>query len=140
MLAQLLTVLLRQSLSSSGSKPVVSGNTVYVCSGDNSLHALDIKTGKEKWHTDRFSMSSNIFTPVTIDENTAYFANTSEELYAVDKRNGKERWHVSGYGAEGNSNPDALNGVVYIGNNGKLCALNANNGSLKWEYDLSNNK
>ncbi len=126
-------------IGSPGSKPVVLGDTVYVCSGDGPLYAVDIRSGQEKWHTDTF-ISSDIFMPVVLDNDTAYFSNADAELYAINRKTGKQRWSKSGYGAEGNSNPAVLNGVVYIGGSGKLYALNAKDGSLKWEYRLPKDK
>ena len=47
------------------SSPVVSGDNVFVGSGDGSIYAVDIKSGKEKWS---FELGDNIrSSPAIVD-------------------------------------------------------------------------
>ena len=47
------------------SSPVVSGNNVFVGSGDGSIYAVDIKSGKEQWS---FELGDNIrSSPAIVD-------------------------------------------------------------------------
>jgi outer membrane protein assembly factor BamB len=101
-----------------GSSPVLFGDTVILlCDHPTAsyLVALDKRTGKERWKTDRGKGRSSYSTPLVVEASTGpeLIVNSSERLDAYDARTGAHLWHT------GDSNrfpvPSAVshNGVIY---------------------------
>ena len=88
-------------------KPAVAYNTLYSASRDGDVYAYDITTGKEKWHTD-----------------------VSDLEHKVGFFDSKQSAMLSGGVTVGESK-------VFIGSEeGKLYALDADNGNLAWQSSV----
>ena len=123
-----------------GSHPVFSpdGNTIYdiTFNGITGLYAYDLITGTEKW---RYlpELKSGSYNPLTVNPVTGdiYFGTqTGGQFYAVTPE-GSLKWHYTGAGNMKSTSPavSADGTVVYIVDaSGKVCALNAADGSEKW--------
>jgi eukaryotic-like serine/threonine-protein kinase len=123
------------------SSPAVFDGVVFFGSDDNNLYALDAATGSVKWQYNAGSIF-NASSPI-IDNGTIYIGSRAGDLLAVNVMNGQLKWKYS--------NPDrvsfeqttaaVVNDMVYISGwynvstqqPGSVYALNANDGSLKWE-------
>jgi len=123
------------------SSPAIFDGVVFFGSDDNNLYALDAATGSVKWQYNAGSIF-NASSPV-IDNGVIYIGTRAGDLLAVDVMSGQLKWKYS--------NPDQIsfeqntaavvNGVVYISGwynvsnqkPGSVYALNATDGSLKWE-------
>jgi outer membrane protein assembly factor BamB len=68
---------------------VGNGLVYYSSSTDHALHALDLKTGKEKWCF--FTQAPLRFAPA-IDGNRIYLASDDGRIYCLDGRLGKKQW------------------------------------------------
>jgi outer membrane protein assembly factor BamB len=101
-----------------GSSPVLFGDTVILqCDHPSAAYllALDKRTGKERWKTDRGAGRSSYSTPLVVETagGAELVVNSSERLDAYDPRTGALLWHT------GDSNrfpvPSAVfhNGVIY---------------------------
>jgi outer membrane protein assembly factor BamB len=101
-----------------GSSPIVYGDTVILqCDHPSAsyLVALDKRTGKERWKTDRGKGRSSYSTPFVVSgaAGDELIVNSSERLDAYDPRTGALLWHA------GDANrfpvPSAVshNGVIY---------------------------
>ncbi len=70
--------------------PAISEGTVYFCSAsDGALHALDAKTGRQRWQAD--SGRAAVASPL-VDGPTAYFGSNDGHFRAVDTQFGRVLW------------------------------------------------
>ncbi|HMD89706.1 MAG TPA: PQQ-binding-like beta-propeller repeat protein, partial [Anaerolineaceae bacterium] len=134
------------------SAAVGSDNTVYIGSFDSNLYALDPATGKVRW---KFPTLDHIYSSTALGQdsqgntNAIYFGSADGTLYAV-KPDGSLIWRydtgdpIRSSPVIGQVHDQTTNGtqktsaVVYFGcGNGKLYALNASDGSLRWAYDTT---
>lgn len=119
------------------SSPAVSrrDGTVYVGSFDNRLHAIDGRTGQVKWsyRTDDDVISSP---SVARDGKTIYIPSISGKVHAVSDK-GEKRWSTDlGHAIMAEPVLDGAN-TLYIGDDdGKVYALDAKNGKIKWSHDF----
>jgi outer membrane protein assembly factor BamB len=132
------------------SAAVGSDDTVYIGSFDSSLYALDPATGAVRW---KFPTLDHIYASAALGQDSAgrtdaiYVGSADGSLYAV-RPDGRQIWRydtgdpirsspVIGL-APGTAAGEPPAEVVYFGSgNGKLYALNAADGSLRWSYDTT---
>jgi outer membrane protein assembly factor BamB len=125
------------------SSPLVSGNTLYVGTDDGRLVAVDLATGKERWHYD--SRGSVLGAPV-IAGDSIFFANERDKVFALDRDTGKWRWEYE------RESPDEFSlrghaGVTVAGDlllcgfaDGNVVALAASGGETRWIKSLAAGK
>ncbi len=129
------------------SSPVVVGGVAYLSDNAGNLDALDVATGKPKWHT-RFSnalMAAPIDAAGTVyvgegnEDSTTYVPRghvqvglANNALIAVDDKNGKMRWRFAlrGTGMPTSALVDGT--LVHHDGYGDLVALDATTGALRW--------
>ncbi len=130
----------------SASAAVGSDGTVYIGSFDSHFYALHPETGRVKW---KFKTGDHIYGSAALGADAAgrtsaiYFGSTDGLFYALAP-DGRRRWTFDA-GAPIRSSPAvgrAAEGeegdVVYFGcGNGRLYALNAADGSLRWSFDTT---
>ena len=61
-------------------------------SADKNLYAVDIFTGRERWH---FKTDGQIQSSPALAGGLVYVGSDEKNLYAVDANTGKERWHFA---------------------------------------------
>jgi outer membrane protein assembly factor BamB len=134
--------------------PVVSNDTIFVGGTDNNLYALKAKDGMLKWV---FSCDAAIHSQHIAYGDHVYFGSDDGRFYAINKTNGKCVWNFSPNHIIKNdllnyittpvlSTPIAHNGIIYIGINGTIYALDAqtiekhepdNNGPVNFQSGIS---
>lgn len=130
------------------STPAMVNGVIYVTNG-NSLLAIDLLTGTQKWKFDGIPQSiSTIFSSVAVDPSAqiAYYGSPDGRVYAVDARTGIGLWSVqldASPGAFVWSSPLLANGKVYVGLashddhpcvRGGVFALDAATGRIVWSH------
>jgi outer membrane protein assembly factor BamB len=129
------------------SSPALSRDesTIYVGSFDGKLHALDAKTGLEKWS---FQTGDHVYSSPALDEDASgnlraiYFASADGSVYAL-RPDGTKIWQYDTGDAVRSSPviglaPDGTSKIVYVGSaNGSLYALNAADGTRRWSFDTT---
>ncbi len=131
------------------SSPIVQNGIVYTAStGNNTLAALDIRTGKPRWH---IQVSSPVYSSPSIQNGVLYIAAVDGTLYAIDAKTGSVRWQTQlGIpGAKFWSSPAVANGLIVIGIasalngqpeiSGELLAFDAATGQLRWRASTQGN-
>jgi outer membrane protein assembly factor BamB len=139
------------------SSPAISNGIAYIGSGDNSLYAVDVKTGKQLW---AFRTGGAVHSSPSISNKVVCFGSYDGYYYALNARTGKLLWKFKTggekkVGAKGlwtmqpkdeymndlydfflSSPIYSSNGVtIYFGSSdGKLYAVNAATGKLKWQF------
>lgn len=112
---------------------------LYVSDIDGVVHALNAETGESLWQT---AASSEVLVPVAANADVAVVRSADGRVVALDPADGEEQWTVSNtppaLTLNGYSQPRLLPGGVLVGlDDGRLLALNANNGKLIWESVIS---
>ncbi len=134
------------------SAPVVVGGRVYVGHAQHFV-CLNAETGECIWLRDdlrRTDWISSYSSPVA-DETTVYvgFFWHAETLWALDRATGATRWVVEGKGNPHSaasspvleiSSETGCASVIYLTrHDGIICAIDANDGSMRWTFDLRQN-
>ena len=113
------------------SSPAVAGNTVYVGSNDNKLHAINAETGAQIWE---FETGSFIWSSPAVANGVVYFGSNDGNLYALDARTGDEIWRFeTPYAVK--SSPAVAGGKVYFGADDYVFyVLDAITGEKIWDF------
>ena len=114
-----------------GSPAIVRGS-VYVGSDDENLYALDLATGKEKWHL----KTGPIKVTPSVYQNAVYVGDGDGWFRCVDAATGKERWKFEA-GAEITSaaNFSGNNVLFGCGDENLYCVSSA--GKLVWQFKVA---
>ncbi|HEY1357219.1 MAG TPA: PQQ-binding-like beta-propeller repeat protein [Thermoleophilaceae bacterium] len=121
------------------SSPLLVKNTVYVGAWDNRVHAINARTGRQRWS---FQGDGQMNTSPAYWKGTIYVASYGGTVYALNARTGKMRWstqsHASLSGREFfYASPAVAYGRVYIGNSdGTFYVYGAKTGKLRWARPL----
>lgn len=111
--------------------PAVSGDQVFLGTGDNRFIAFDAANGQVIWER-RLSLLTSTAPAVTSD--AVYLTARSGELFALERHSGEELWRFEGDSAFFAS-PIVYRGVVYAGAwNGALYAVDAQDGRELWTF------
>jgi outer membrane protein assembly factor BamB len=115
------------------SSPSVVDGTLYVGCRDAHVYALDAATGRKLWDYPT-SKSWVIGTPAVASGSVYVGTSDSARFMALDAKTGRLRFNVD-VKAYMFSSPALAGGVLYAGNhNGRLYAIDAQNGSILWEF------
>jgi outer membrane protein assembly factor BamB len=121
------------------SGPGVSQEFVIVGSNKGDLIALNTATGAEVWRTE---LSSEILTPPQLAQGVVVVRTLDGKLWGIDSRGGQRIWiyerTVPVLTLRGASTPILVSGAVIAGfDNGKLAAVQLDNGALLWEASIA---
>jgi outer membrane protein assembly factor BamB len=123
------------------SSPVVSGGTVYVGSGDGTLYAIDLASGRVAW---TFDAGGPIASSPAVAQGLVFVGTRAGVFLAVDARSGAARWRLATgadlplpWGHESGdvytSSPTYADGVVVFGaGDGNVYAVDAATGAVRW--------
>lgn len=110
------------------SSPIVDGETVYVGSGDNKLHAINARNGTEIWN---FPVGSDIYTPPVVVGDTVYFGTSDGSFYAINIKNQQMRWPPITTNGIIVGFPAVVDNTVYIGSaDHNLYAIDTQSGTI----------
>ena len=87
--------------------PAVANGVVYIGSFDENLYAIDLQTGKEKWHYKAGALK----TPAAVRAGKVYIGNMDGMLHVVDAAKGTKLWTY-----ETPNQAEITSGVSFIGN------------------------
>ena len=119
------------------STPAVVNGVVYICLHDSRLYAFDAATGRLRWVSP--AENAVISSPTVV--NGVVYVTGNENVYAFDAASGRPLWASSSIGA-GYPALAVANGIVYVNissnspGTGRIAALNAATGQLRWRSDL----
>ncbi|OUD14070.1 outer membrane protein assembly factor BamB [Thioflexithrix psekupsensis] len=121
------------------SGPGVNQELVIVGSNKGDLIALNSTTGAEVWRTE---LSSEILTPPQLAQGVVVARTLDGKLWGIDSRSGQRTWvyerTVPVLTLRGASTPVLVSGAVIAGfDNGKLAAVQLDNGALLWEASIA---
>ena len=132
------------------SAPLMYEHIAIVYSGDGVISAIDSRSGERVWaHRNRVpSLSLRGTSTPFIAGDRVYVGLSNGKLIALDVRNGNRLWETTIAIAKGRSELERIvdldgavrmrDGVIYIASyQGRLAAVNADNGRIVWVRDLS---
>ena len=108
--------------------PVVVDGLVLV-GASRSFHALDAKTGEEKW---RFDAQDPLASSAAVAGDTVYITDF-KQLFALDLHTGQERWHFAHETVTLLFAPIVAGERVVITSADMIYALDRNSGNLLWQ-------
>jgi outer membrane protein assembly factor BamB len=115
------------------STPALGGNTVYVASDANKLHALDAATGAVRWDRDA-AVSGVRSSPVVGPNGNVFIGTTTSRVIAFTPQGATAWTYVMGGSVNGTPVID-VDGRLYVGaKDKKLYAINASTGTLIFSY------
>ena len=101
----------------SSSPTLYDGSVILLCdhAPASYLLALDARTGKERWKTDRGKGRSSYSTPLVVETNSGpeLIVNSSERIDAYDPRTGALLWHTGEPNRFPIPSPVVQNGVIF---------------------------
>ncbi len=123
--------------------PVISKDTVFVCSGTHRydhghVYAFELKNGKERWSKE---FGTGLSRSPAIGKNNLYVAGFHGELYAISQADGKKQWTYTPEGTDGDtataisvdfSPITGKDTVYYTGSDQQLHAINVRTGKKRW--------
>lgn len=137
------------------SSPAVSGETVYIGSGDGFVYAINKASGEQRW---RFATRGPVASSPAVHDGLVFVSSLDGYVYGIDAVAGTQRWRFQTQGerrftAPGIhgaiprtermpdpfdvflSSPTIVDGVLYIGSGDQhVYALDAATGALRWKF------
>ncbi|UCD25210.1 MAG: PQQ-binding-like beta-propeller repeat protein, partial [Gemmatimonadota bacterium] len=125
------------------SSSTVSGDWLFVGSGDGHLYALDRHTGTARWSVD---VANPVSSTPAVAKGLVVFGSRNGTFYALDVGSGAERWRFEtgelipwDWGFEGwdayTSSPVVVDSMVLFGaGDGNLYAVSIRDGSELWRF------
>ena len=115
------------------SSPAIAGNLVVMGSGDGSIYALQVNTGKQVWKLE--TKGAVLGSPV-IENNVVYIGGSDHHFRAIDLNTGKQLWAFKDVQGAIVGKPLLYEGKVIFGSwDRHLYALNQSNGGLLWKWN-----
>lgn len=115
------------------SSATIADNTVYFADFTH-LYALDLSTGKQRWHFTHEAMTL-FFAPIVV--NDTIIAADRDTIYALARSDGQPVWKRN-FGDRDVLPAAATAEQVYIKSVNQLWALDAHNGEVRWNYAATN--
>jgi outer membrane protein assembly factor BamB len=121
------------------SSAAISGNSVFLGSGDMNLYSLNKTTGALQW---KFETKGAVQSTPAVSAGKVFVASGDGNIYAVNENNGKRAWSFKTGGEQRYdlwdyyiSSPMVVGAMVYVGS-GDSCvyALDAETGKCIWKY------
>ena len=130
-------------MNSIGSKPffctpLLSGGHIYIATIDNEMtgscgiYSLSAADGSEEWF---FKTLNSIHGDIALCDGVIYACDTDYNVYAVNAADGSLKWQQHTATTFYPSLTEGIHvdgGKVFVGTGRKLCALNAEDGSVAW--------
>jgi len=119
--------------------PAASAELVVVGASDGQLFTFDARDGKLRW---KARLNGEVLAAPTISERLIAVRTGDGKLHALNPADGHELWvqeqQVPRLSLRGTSRPLIVGDVVLCGfDNGKVLAVNGNDGSVQWEATVT---
>jgi outer membrane protein assembly factor BamB/predicted phosphodiesterase len=121
--------------------PVIENNTVYIGASDHQFRAIDLLSGKEKWHFNGLD-GPVVSTPV-LYKDAVIFGAWDTYLYSLNKNTGVLNWKWSNGSTVRNYSPASCIPVIHddviyvVAPDRYLSAVDVNNGNTLWRNNAS---
>jgi outer membrane protein assembly factor BamB len=113
--------------------PLQVGNTVYVGTGDNLVHAVDAEKGELLW-PEPFETGHSIWGKPAFKDGVLFVNSLDKTVYAIDAEKGQELWHKDLDGALAGS-PVVNLDLLYVASfDRQLHALDVEKGEEVWSF------
>jgi outer membrane protein assembly factor BamB len=113
------------------STAAIVGGMVYIGSTDGNLYAIDLASGKERWH---FPTQLGFTASAAVRDGRVYIGDSDGVFYCIDAATGRKLWDYPTDG-EINSSANFHAGHVLFGSQDSfLYCLDAVSGKLAWKY------
>ena len=121
-------------LGGATSTPILGDGTLFVVSDDGILHALDARTGDERWHLDIGASSSAPSTGAPLFGNgVVAVADRNGVLHGIAASTGVERWHTEPVVTT--TAPVLAGGIIYItGTDHRAHGFDLETGDETWSW------
>lgn len=121
------------------SSPVISGNNLYIGSGDKFLYSVNKNSGEINW---KYETIGKVHSTPFVYENTIIFTSSDGKIYSLNKDTGKLLWNFSTGGEKRYdlwdyyiSSPVVNHDIVYVGSgDSSIYAIGVNSGEKIWSY------
>lgn len=122
--------------------PGISDTVLAVATPEGGVVVMDLDTGSTLWQA---QVTSEVLSPPVIDRNKVVVRTQDGRVYGFDIQSGQRDWvfdtNIPNLTLRGNSTPIARGGRLYVGfDNGKVAALNIEDGSVTWVQDVVKNQ
>jgi len=112
---------------------------VIIGASDGQLFAFDATDGKSRWKS---RLNGEVIAPAAISEHLIALRTVDGKLHALNAADGHELWSqeqaVPRLSLRGTARPVIVGDLVLSGfDNGKVLAVNANDGSVQWEATVT---
>lgn len=117
------------------SSPAIGANgTIYIESGNGTIHALDGETGRQKWH---YLIGGEHYSSAAIGrDGTVFIGAYWKKIYAFDGKSGNIKWEFLTDGSVRSCPAIGADGTHYFGSGDKtFYAIDEANGIKKWAYE-----
>jgi uncharacterized membrane protein YgcG len=128
-------------------QPVVCDKFVVVELSDNSLMAIDNKTGQPAWHDDSGSplplkIPDGLIGQIAADNNTVYYFTNLYEMRAMSPVTQQDVWQqpVKFTQLSPFAKPVLSGGMIYVTSGSFLVAITASSGSAVWQTNTNFNQ
>jgi outer membrane protein assembly factor BamB len=113
----------------------VTNGTAYFGLASGMVYAVDVETGKDKWH---FKAERDVWAPPLLVDQTLYVTSLDHHVYALDVATGTVKWQKDmGAAVAGDVAYDQ--GMLFLGTFGnQLVALDAATGDQRWSFPTQN--
>ncbi len=142
-----------EEVTAVNASPVIAGDRMFVANGRDEVTAFDRATGGKEWSVrldpQGFDWGYAIVATPAYADGRLFVATRDRDLVALDAETGAERWrftggptplhvtHYRGHSEGFASGPVVTGDTVWIaGVDGRLTALDAVTGAVRWQADL----
>jgi outer membrane protein assembly factor BamB len=119
--------------------PAIEGDFAYVADHAGNVYEIALEKGKiARSHkiVNATDQSESFVSVPALSTNALFVLSGDRNLYAIDRKTGVVRWKYLQKGASGESSPVVCrNKVISCSKNGIVSLLDADTGTLLWEYD-----
>ncbi len=114
------------------SSPAIAGGLVFVGSGNSNFYAVELASGKERWHC---TTGDSVRSSPLVAKDTVYFGSWDNSVYALDAATGAEKWKFDTKGIV-QASPMVSGSLLVIGSRYPyVFALDAATGKEKWRFN-----
>ena len=119
--------------------PAVAGDLVYVGGYDGKIYAFAFGKNEWEWEYPRRDVLGPIVGGLVVVQDSVYFGSSNGKIYALEAEGLFEKWDKPFETDDKIWSTPAIDGdTLFIGSfDKKLYALNASDGSLKWEFETT---